>query len=244
MEDGNKKHYFVKLKDSEIVDTFMALSLENAPVKVWKKGQKEEQAEEYLIKGFNSERRYLVLKSPPRLLGFIALKKTKKNCFFRLGGQGLLTFTTGDILWEEGECRLYLKDPAFRCQKRINYRLAADSFNKISFGVDGETLGAFDLSANGVGIVITRDEEKRFAKGRQFKNCKVFLNDKSYDIPLVSVASIWEERTALFKATGNLEVGIKFEEFDHADEEKLSQEIHSLAREVEVRKTLVRKTKS
>ena len=244
MEDGNKKHYFVKLEGTELVDTFMVLSLENAPVKAWRKGQNEEDAEDYLTKRFNPQKMYVALKPQKKILGFIAFGGTKKNLFFRFGRNNLLTFTTGTISWEKAEYRLYLKEPAFRCQKRSNYRLLADSSNKINLKINDEILDVFDLSASGAGIIIPKSEKKRFEKGREFKNCKVFLNDVPYDIPIAEVASLWEERTAFFKETGNLEVGLKFRDMTADGEERLSRKIQSLAREAEIRKTLLKKQKN
>ena len=244
MEDGNRKHYFVKLKDSEMSDTFMALSLENALVKVWKKGQREEQAEDYSIKGFDPQKMYLALRPEKTFLGFIVSRRTRANLFFRLGGSDLLTFTTGTLVWKQGEHRLYLKEAAFRCQKRTNYRLVADSHNKVSFLIGDEEFEVFDLSASGVGIVVPKSRGGEFDKERRFNDCTVFLNDQSYCIPVVEIVSIWEERTALFKVTGNLEIGIKFMDLSIADEEKFSKEIHTLAREAEVRKTLLKRAKA
>ena len=243
MEDSNKKYYFAELKNNELVDTFKALVLENAPVKVWIKGQSAEQAESYSIKNFNSDRMYVALDSKNTLFRLIMSNNRAKNLFFRFGGEKLYTFTTGILVREKGEQRLYLNELVFRCQKRINYRLVTDSYNKMSFKIGDEVLEVFDLSANGVGILISKLDQKRFEKGSRFKNCTVFLNEKSYSIPMAEVVSVWEERTALFKVTGNLEIGIQFRKMSPGEEEKFSRDIHLQAREVEVRKTLLKKEK-
>ena len=243
MEDGNKKHYFVRLEDSEIVDTFKALALEKAPVKVWMKGQRKDQAEDYSIKSFNPDKMYVALESKNTLFRLIMPGNKAKTFFFRFGGEELRTFTTGVLARGKGEKRLYLKELVFRCQKRTNYRLIADSYNKMSFKVGAEILEVFDLSASGVGVLVSKSDQKRFARGSQFKNCTVFLNDKSYNVPVAEVVSVWEERTALFKTTGNLEIGILFCKMSPGDEEKFSRNIHLRARETEVRKTLLQRGK-
>ena len=241
MEDGNKKHYFVKLKREEVVDTFMALTIENHPVKVWREGQDKTKAKDYAITSFDSDGMRITLSKIDKLFGFVTSSNVKKKLFFRFGGAGLLTFTSGSLVRERGEYHLYLKKPIFRCQMRNNYRLAADPHNKMSFRVDGETLKAFDLSASGVGALVSQSQKKRFCKGAVFNNSVVVLNGQSFDIPQAEVVSLWAERTAFFRTTGNLEVGFKFINLPLVDEEELSKQIHTLARESEVRKALLKK---
>ena len=238
MEDDNKKHYFVKLEDGDIIDTFRALVLKSAPVKVWMKDQHENGVENYSIKNFHADKMYIALEPQKTLFHFAITKKEGKNLFFRFGDEDMLTFTTGTLVREKGEQRLYLKDVIFRCQKRTNYRLLANSFHKMVFKIGAEGLEVFDLSANGVGVLVSKSEKMRFERGRQFEGGTIVLNEKSYHIPLVEVVSVWEERTALFKTTGNLEIGMQFHNMSSRQEERLSRDIHSLARKAEMRKIL------
>ena len=240
MEDDNKKHYFVKIEDDDVVDTFRALALKNVSVKVWMKSRNEDSAEDYSIKRFRPDKMYVALEPKKTLFHFLVSKNEGKNLFFRFGGEEVLVFTTGTLIREKGEQRLYLKDAIFRCQKRTNYRLLVDPFHKMSFKIGAEMLEVFDLSASGVGVLAPKSEHKRFVRGNQFKNCVIILNEKSYDIPLAEVVSVWEERTALFKTTGNLEVGIQFHKMSPGDEEKFSRDIHLLAWKAEMRKTLLK----
>ena len=238
MEDDNKKYYFVKLEDGDIVDTFRALVLKNTPVKVWMRNEHESGVEDYSIKSFHADKMYVTLEPKKTLFHFTITRKEGKSLFFRFGDEKMLTFTTGTLVREKGEQRLYLKDTIFRCQKRMDYRLVANSFHKIVFKIGAEGLEVFDLSANGVGILVSKSDKMRFGRGKRFEDTTVILNEKSYHIPLVEVVSVWEERTALFKITGNLEIGMQFYNMSPGEEERLSRDIHSLARKAEMRKIL------
>jgi hypothetical protein len=239
-KDPNKKHYFKTVTVEELRSGVEWLVSNNEPVTLWKKGDDEAAAEEFFPQEFSSENNTITLKQKEQG-GFLkSLKKTKlldaSEVFIKISlpEHHLFSTTTLKKGDENGTYKVSLTSEIYKGQQRRNYRLNSSNLIKIKFKIDDQVFDGLDISAGGTSFKVRSDELGRFPKDREFTDCVINMNRKSFEIKRAKVAGIWPQKDDSGNATGYSKIGIAFTEINKLVEEDLFRHISGEARAEEI----------
>lgn len=241
-KDPNKKHYFSPVPKEEVSSAMSKMVEEKSIVRIWFQGKSEKEVEEFDCVKFDDSSFTLFLKMKGGLLSkFSSSKLIDKDIFVKVG-EGKFQYFTTSILRQNKEDKTYyvkLSRDVYKTQQRSNYRLMANSFNKIQLKIDDDrVLDGLDISAGGTSFLIPEDDLEAFPKEHYFNDCTLKFNRLSFKIPKVRVAGHWENKDSLGEYTGQYKVGVAFEGLTSETEEALFKHINGEARAEEMRKKL------
>lgn len=249
IKDPNKKHYFSEVLSEEFPPIFEKAIAEQTEVLLWEQGMSEKDAEVFLVGSYDAMLKKITLKSKTK--GFLSQPTTSqlanKKVFVRIGSGKFQFFTTSTLV--ENNQKNYeftIKEALYRTLQRQNYRLQAGPKVKIQIRFDDRTLkDCLDISAGGTAFVIKEFEAIRFKKDKVFKNCKLGLNKEKFFIPTVKVAGSWPIKDSEEMLTGEIKIGLSFEDVPIEIEEEMFKAINGEARAEEMRKKMLdfKKTK-
>lgn len=246
LNDPNKKHYFAEVERSEFKEIFEFAVNDEKEVVVWEQGKSSDKdVEKYLCKSYESSSFTLALKSGGGFLSKLSSSKLiEKDVFVRVG-QGKFQFFTTAIFKQNPETKDYeivISRSVFKTLQRQNYRLQASTNIKIAIRIDDDTVfDGLDISAGGTAFIVPEDQAGRFNKDIIFKNCKLGLNKEKFSIPTVRVAATWPVKNTENEPTGELKVGVAFEDIPDDTEEAMFKAINGEARAEEMRKKMLEK---
>lgn len=244
-QDPNKKHYFAEVRTDEYAEVMSKSIEDKVEILAWEQGKSEKDVEKYFVKKYESETFTVILESGGGLLSKLTSSKLiDKDIFIKIGS-GKFQFFTTTIFKQDPKTKEYqfnLNRSVFKTLQRQNYRLQAGTHIKIQFRIDDDTLhNALDISAGGTAFIVSEEEAPRYEKGTVFKDCKLGLNKEKFSIPTAKVAGSWPIKDTEDKPTGELKVGLAFEDITDDTEEAMFKAINGEARAEEMRKKMLEK---
>lgn len=245
LNDPNKKHYFAEVDPSEYLEIFNKAAEDEIETLVWEQGMKEKDAEKYMVKGYDKGSFTLSLKTGGGFLSKLTSSKfVDKDVFIRIGTGKFQFFTTCIFTHnkEEKHYEFVVNRTVFKTLQRQNYRLQAGPNIKIQLRIDEDTLlNGLDISAGGTAFIIGEEDVPRFQKDTVFKDCRLGLNKEKFEIPTVRVAGTWPVKDTENNPTGEMKVGVAFEDISDDTEEAMFKAINGEARAEEMRKKMLEK---
>lgn len=244
-QDPNKKHYFAEVEPKDYTDMCTRAMNDELEVLAWEQGKSDKEVEKYKIAGYDPKSYTVSLESAGGLLSKLSSSKlVDKDIFIKIGSGKFQYFTT-TIFKHNKENKVYefvLNRSVFKTMQRSNYRLQASQHIRIQFRIDEDTLhNGLDISAGGTAFIVPEDEAPRYDKGKEFKDCKLALNSAKFDIPIAKVAGSWPVKDTENNPTGELKVGVSFENISDDTEEAMFKAINGEARAEEMRKKMLEK---
>ncbi len=247
-QDPNKRHYFAEVKPEEYAEIMAKAIADKVEILTWEQGKSGSDVEKYLAKSYEQGSGVITLESAGGLLSkLLSSKLIGKEIFVKIGS-GKFQFFTTSLFSQNEESKAYelkLNRSVFKTMQRQNYRLQAGPNIKIQFRIDDDTLhDGLDISAGGTAFIVSAEEADRYQKGTVFTDCKLGMNKVKFDIPTAKVAGTWPIKDTENKPTGELKVGIAFENISNDTEEAMFQAINGEARAEEMRKIMLEKKAS
>lgn len=245
LKDPNKKHYFAEVDPGDYKEIFEKAVSDETEILVWEQGMSEKDAERYFIQSYDPSSYTVSLKTKGGLLSKLSSSKlVDKDVFIRVG-TGKFQFFTTCIFKNNKEAKLYefvVNRTVFKTMQRQNYRLQAGPNIKIQIRIDDDTLmDGLDISAGGTAFIVGEADAPRFQKDTVFKGCKLALNKEKFAIPTVRVAGSWPVKDTENNPTGEMKVGVAFEDIPDDTEEAMFKAINGEARAEEMRKKMLEK---
>jgi TATA-box binding protein (TBP) (component of TFIID and TFIIIB) len=243
--DPNKKHYFAEVNPQEYPEIMNKILEDKVEILAWEQGKSDKDVEKYTAKSYDKDSFTVSLKSTGGLLSKLSTSKLiDKDIFIKIGS-GKFQFFSTTVFKQNSESKNYelvLNRSVFKTLQRENYRLQTGPHIKIQFRIDDDTLhNALDISAGGTAFIVPEEEATRYEKGTIFKDCKLGLNKDKFNIPTAKVAGSWPVKDTENKPTGELKVGLAFEDITDETEEAMFKSINGEARAEEMRKKLLEK---
>ncbi len=245
--DKNKKHYFSEVEPSELTEICGKIIEEEIEIKAWEQGKSDKEVETFIPKTYSADDRILEISLGGGLLSKLSSSKLlDKDIFIKIGSDKFQFFSTS-ILEYNKDTKTYfivLSRSLFKTQQRTNYRLQSSTYIRIQFRIDADTLKeGLDISAGGTSFIVPKEEASLYQKNHIFKDCKLGLNSEKFNIPSAKVAATWPAKNASDEPTGELNVGIAFEDLTPETEELLFRYINGEARADEMRKMMDKRKK-
>ncbi|MCR9206529.1 MAG: hypothetical protein NXH75_18240 [Halobacteriovoraceae bacterium] len=245
LKDPNKKHYFAEVDPGDYKEIFEKAVSDETEILIWEQGMSEKEAEKYFIQSYDSSSYTVHLKTAGGLLSKLSTSKlSNKDVFVRVGTGKFQFFTTCKFIHnkEEKSYQFVVNRTVFKTMQRQNYRLQAGPNIKIQIRIDEDTLlNGLDISAGGTAFIVGPEEAPRYQKDTLFKDCKLALNKEKFSLPTVRVAGSWPIKDTENNPTGEMKVGVSFEDIPDDTEEAMFKAINGEARAEEMRKKMLEK---
>jgi hypothetical protein len=247
-KDPNERHYFTEVSAKETSEVFKMAIEDQIEFKIWEEGKSEDEIENFIPKSYDPKNHIIYLTAHRSILSkFFNSKLVGKSVFLKIGSGKFQFFSTGHFSQKPGtkEYLFTFTSPLFKTQQRSNYRLMRNPYVKIQFRVSEKLLfEALDISAGGTSFLVPKDDEILYAKGTEFTNCRLGLNQYKFDIPKARVMGQWPLDIQPFDDVDMIKIGIGFIDLSKAVEEELFKIINSEARATEMRKAIKNRKKN
>lgn len=246
--DPNKRHYFAEVQPEEYAEIMKKVMEDKVEILAWEQGKSGSDVEKYLAKSYEKGEGLITLETAGGLLSKLSSSKlVDKEIFIKIGS-GKFQFFTTSLFTQNPETKAYelkLNRSVYKTMQRQNYRLQANPNIKIQFRVDDDSLyDCLDISAGGTAFIVSEEEAERYQKGAVFSECKLGMNKAKFEIPTAKVAGAWPVKDTEGEPTGEMKVGIAFENVSNDTEEAMFQAINGEARAEEMRKIMLEKKAS
>lgn len=237
-KDPNKRHYFDPIGREKIDAIANELVKKGALIKAWIQGNQDD-VERLTASEFNGEKEKCLWMTSQKgaISGLLKSRHIGKIMCFQMGEGKDVFFTTAKLQYDDeyGQYFIVLESNVFRAQQRKDYRLAASEYSVLQCKIGDMEPEVLDISASGIGIKVSEGEQENFPPNKEFPECIIKFNNKKYVIYKTEVSSRREHP----REPGKLIVGLKFKRLSIDVETDLSRQIHSIAREEEIRKMLM-----
>jgi hypothetical protein len=243
-EDINKKFWFNKPAESEL-ESFLQ-TMVGTQISIWEKSEGTIKAEEFKILEYKSNPRQFRLEYHAGFLDKIKgseYKDRDHDLLFKGAVAKLNIFGVGKLLYDlkSNTYTYILKDEIFKSQQRSNYRLQSSKLIRIQFKIDKTVFQGLDVSASGISLAIPANLKQNFKPGDIFRDCKLGLNQNTYEIAECKVVKATD-------ITENIPdpkfiVALHFEHLNKNIEHKLSLDISMEARGEQIARNMKTKNK-
>lgn len=224
LKDANKKHYFSTVNKNEVTEIFSEAAAESLSIGIWRKGQSENDLENFTALRFDPNDKLLHLKkSGSFLVQLVQSKSTGKSILIKCVIDKFQYFTSGVLNYDESnkEYSVKVENAVFVGQQRTNYRLMASATNPIQFKMDNKVFDALDVSTGGTSFRIPKEDSLNYQTNAEFVDCILRFSKQNFEIPVVIVAGQWEDDSGK-----TVKLGIKFGQLTPKLEHHLCKEIN------------------